>query len=306
MQDKDRIIAQQTTGGRIATEEGYARLEMLMRGNEAEQQQKDRYLLVAFVVVCLAVFWACIDKSTEEDKIKTQVALQIDQYVRQNYGDEFDKFEKGGISDFGYNGEQTYLSQSYYEKDYPEYPRCSFSIKSDLDGNIVFDGYQQDYLTGGSLYNHLSSEYSYPLSRELDRDFYAQAIQQEHMTMLDNASVHIDFIDQYEWDLPTDRYTGPKLDPTRHDSVDELAAQYGYITVKLNTVSDDLQTFERLVNFFRDFINSRDVVYNHVNITMNPKADIQENYKVTLTYDEITSPDFTAILAEKLAVYAQD
>ena len=141
----------------LPSDQGYSRLKMLMEGNEEEYQRKERNNMIIFFALALMVFFAIIHDKNDADNLKAEKAAYIDRYVRQTYGTQFDRFE---VSEYiyeyydytdtdRYNSYRlTYVSRYYKNPDWNE----SFTIVTDMDGNIVFDGYQTNYLKGSAVF----------------------------------------------------------------------------------------------------------------------------------------------------------
>lgn len=296
------------------TDEGYSRLEMLMQGNEEEHRRKDRYYMIVFFVLAFIVLFAIVNYKKDEDNLKTETATYIDRYVRQTYGTQFDKFEVsehiGEHYDYTntdrYNNYRlTYVSRYYNDPDWNE----GFTIATDMDGNIIFDGYQANYLKGSAVFSARDYDY-YRAVNKVESTLCIKADEKEYITMLDDISLFGDFDakgevysehDSYVYSV----YTGPVLDTDSPPSVNELAAEYGKLELEINLAKPTLQKYRDIIILCRSCMAERDVAYACADITINSKAEMGKGDRISFTYEEMHRPDFeqtlTGILSEYIA-----
>ena len=294
----------------LPSDEGYARLEMLMQGNEEEHRRKDRNYMIMFFALAIIVLFAIVhDKKAAED-IKAETAAYIDRYVRQTYGPQFDKFEVSEHIGEHYDYTQrdahlAYVSRSYKDPDWNK----SFTIVTDMDGNIVFDGYRTNYLKGSAVFSARDYGY-YRAVNKVEATLRVKADEKEYITMLDNISLFGDFDAKGELYSTHDSYlysvyTGPVLDINNPPSVNELAAEYGKLALEINLAKPTLQKYRDIILLCRDCMAERDVAYACADIVINSKAELGKGDKLTFTFAQMNSADFPQFLTEKLALYTE-
>ena len=295
--------------------EGYSRLEMLMQGNEEEQRRKDRNNMIIFFVFAFIVLFAIVHEKRYEENLKAKKAACIDRYVRQTYGTQFDKFE---VSEHIYeyysysldsntdpynNYRLTYVSRYYKDPDWNE----GFTIVTDMDGNIIFDGYQTNYLKGSAVFSARDYNY-YRAVRKVEDTLRIKADENEYITILDNISLFGDFDakgevysehESYAYSV----YTGPVLDTDSPPSVNELAAEYGKLELEISLAKPTLQKYIDIIILCRSCMADRDVAYACADIIINSKAEMGKGDKISFTYTEMHSPDFEQTLTGTLLEY---
>lgn len=296
----------------LPSDEGYARLEMLMQGNEEEHRRKDRNYMIIFFTLAIIVLFAIVHDKKDAEDIKAETAAHIDHYVRQTYGAQFDKFEVSEhigehydytTADRYGNYRLAYVSRSYKDPDWNK----GFTIVTDMDGNIVFDGYQTNYLKGSAVFSARDYDY-YRAVNKVEATLRVKADEKEYITMLDNISLHGDFDAKGEVYSTHDNYlysvyTGPVLDINNPPSVNELAAEYGKLALEINLAKPTLQKYRDIILLCRDCMAERDVAYACADIVINSKAELGKGDKISFTYAQMHSPDFEQALTGTLSEY---
>ena len=296
----------------LPSDQGYSRLKMLMEGNEEEYQRKERNNMIIFFALALMVFFAIVHDKNDADNLKAEKAAYIDRYVRQTYGTQFDKFEVSEhigehydytTADRYGNYRLAYVSRSYKD---PEWNR-GFTIVADMDGNIVFNGYQTNYLKGSAVFSARDYDY-YRAVNKVESALCIRAGEKEYITMLDNIYLFGDFDakgnvysehDSYAYSV----YTGPVLDTDSPPSVNELATEYGKLELEINLAKPTLQKYRDIIILCRSCMADRDVAYACADIIINSKAEIGRGDKISFTYAEMHSPDFEQTLTDTLSEY---
>ncbi|MBR6610054.1 MAG: hypothetical protein IKK99_07540 [Oscillospiraceae bacterium] len=296
----------------LPTDEGYSRLEMLMQGNEEEHRRQDRNYMITFFVLALIVLFVIVHDKKKADNLKAETATHIDSYVRHTYGTQFDKFEVSEhigehydytTADRYGNYRLAYVSRSYID---PEWNR-GFTIVADMGGNIVFDGYQTNYLKGSAVFSARDYEY-YRAVNKVEATLCIRAGEKEYITILDDISLFGDFDAKGEVYFTHDSYlysvyTGPVLYTDSLPSVNELAAEYGKLELEINLAKPTLQKYRDIILLCRSCMTDRDVAYACADIIINSKAELGKGDKISFTYSEIHSADFEQTLTGTLSEY---
>jgi len=286
--------------------------EKLQNSNPSATKNKYTwiYLLIPILLVSFVGFKYIKGIIAEKRAEKAILA-----YVEETYGDELDKFEYvigdtvsihvgDTASIFGISSKTTDYYLSFHQQ---ELWYGSFEIKADLDNNIVYDGYKNWYLLGGTVLQHNNSVYAdtgYAIQKPLANKAMAENI----CASADQLSVS-----------PSLRYkTGtaeggfgsvliePQLDPQKEYSLDRLAKDYGeiFITLKADDISED--AFGRYANLCAQHLKNSDSVYNNAVICLAPNKTSDTLYlAVKLTAEEINSGDIQQLIAEKAFEYTQ-
>ena len=176
-----------------------------------------------------------------------------------------------------------------------------------MDGNIVFDGYQTNYLKGSAVFSARDYGY-YRAVNKVEATLRIRADEKEYITMLDNISLYGDFDAKGEVYSTHDSYlysvyTGPVLDINNPPSVNELAAEYGKLTLEINLAKPTLQKYRDIILLCRDCMAERDVAYACADIVINSKAELGKGDKISFTYAQMHSPDFENTLNGIISEY---
>ena len=277
-----------------------------------KEKKKFAWLYLAIPALIVAVVAFHYGKGFLQEK-KAEKAILA--YVEETYGDELDKFEYvigdtisihvgDTASIFGISSKTTNYYLSFYE---PDLWAGSFEIKAGLDNNIVYDGYKNWYLLGGTVLQHNNSVYAengYTIQKPLANKAMAENI----CTAADQLSVNTSL--RYKTGTAEGGFGSvliePQLDPQKEYSLDRLAKDYGeiFITLKTDDISED--AFGRYANLCAQHLKNSDSVYNNAIICLASNKTSDTLYlAVKLTAEEINSGDIQQLIAEKAFEYTQ-
>ncbi|MBE6865570.1 MAG: hypothetical protein E7492_01240 [Ruminococcaceae bacterium] len=286
--------------------------EKLQNSNPSATKNKYTwiYLLIPILLVSFVGFKYIKGIIAEKRAEKAILA-----YVEETYGDELDKFEYvigdtvsihvgDTASIFGISSKTTDYYLSFHQQ---ELWYGSFEIKADFDNNIVYDGYKNWYLLGGTVLQHNNSVYAdtgYAIQKPLANKAMAENI----CTSADQLSVSPSL--HYKTGTAEGGFGSvliePQLDPQKEYSLDRLAKDYGeiFITLKADDISED--AFGRYANLCAQHLKNSDSVYNNAVICLAPNKTSDTLYlAVKLTAEEINSGDIQQLIAEKAFEYTQ-
>jgi len=286
--------------------------EKLQNSNPSATKNKYTwiYLLIPILLVSFVGFKYIKGIIAEKRAEKAILA-----YVEETYGDELDKFEYvigdtvsihvgDTASIFGISSKTTDYYLSFHQQ---ELWYGSFEIKADLDNNIVYDGYKNWYLLGGTVLQHNNSVYAdtgYAIQKPLANKAMAENI----CTSADQLSVSPSL--HYKTGTAEGGFGSvliePQLDPQKEYSLDRLAKDYGeiFMTLKADDISED--AFGRYANLCAQHLKNSDSVYNNAVICLAPNKTSDTLYlAVKLTAEEINSGDIQQLIAEKAFEYTQ-
>ena len=277
-----------------------------------KEKKKFAWLYLAIPALIVAVVAFHYGKGFLQEK-KAEKAILA--YVEETYGDELDKFEYiigdtvsihvgDTASIFGISSKTTNYYLSFYE---PDLWAGSFEIKAGLDNNIVYDGYKNWYLLGGTVLQHNNSVYAengYTIQKPLANKAMAENI----CTAADQLSVNTSL--RYKTGTAEGGFGSvliePQLDPQKEYSLDRLAKDYGeiFITLKSDDISED--AFGRYASLCAEHLKNSDSVYNNAVICLAPNKTSDTLYlAVKLTAEEINSGDIQQLIAEKAFEYTR-
>lgn len=276
--------------------------------NGENQDKKSKYSLLIYVILPLTLAAAVLFYNLDNPFSRRKAQQALDNYIASEYTTELDIFQKqdslATISEGGLLGNKI-VAYSYYFTQ-PEKGWGGFTISADTDGNIVYDGYKQWYLTGGTVYQRFNDEYT-GSTYNLQKQLYALGIENEIFSMLDELelSAYIEHNETYDGYGPVMVY--PVLDPNEEYDVNRLAKEYGHISVYLKTATDGTEDYLKYAQFIRDWLVTTDTAYNEITIFMRP-AVIKNvrNIHAVFNAEEINSSDFADILQQKMTVYTPE
>ena len=260
------------------------------------------YLLIPILLVSFVGF-KYIKGITAEKRAEKAILA----YVEQTYGNQLDKFEYtvGDTTTInGLSSKVTAYHLSFYDQ---KFWGGSFLITADLDNNIIYDGYRDWYLYGGTLVEHYNTLYM-DTEYTLEKPIYAEATKNNVCTLTDKLAVSANL--RYKTKVAGNGYGNilvePRLDPGKEYSVDELAKVYGetFITLQTNNSSED--DFIKFANFCAEYFKNSDWKYKNLVICSVPTNDDNVLYRaVTLTSDEISDSDIQKLINDKVFDYTQ-
>ncbi len=300
MKNSDNLIADmdEKTGD-------YSRLQMLMEGNEEEHRRYEKTWIIYRIIVCLCIIYAGTKSRTDTDAIKAKAAAEIDRYVQQTYGDEFDKFQVSDTTGtYTYNGELTLLYRYYTD---PAWPDSDFSIAVDTQGNIARDGYRTNYLKGSVIYSTYSEQYRTNIWRKKTK-FTGLASEKGYITLLDNLYFSADFSRKddpyshtsYAFD-DNGVYRGPVLDLANPPTLNQLAEEFGCIKLEINLAKGTQKGYSDIIILLKDYLAENDIHFAVVRITINSKSDFGNISRLQFTREEMYGDSFETLLADRLA-----
>ena len=261
------------------------------------------YLAIPALIIAVVVFH--YGKGFLQEKQADKV---IGAYVEQTYGDKLDKFQYSmgdHVTIAGLSSKVTAYHRYYYQQDLWG---GGFQITADLDGNIVYDGYKDWYLLGGTVIEHAQSLYQddgYKIKDEI----YSKAIQDGLFDSKDKFTASVDLV--YKTKGAEGGYGNvlvePQLDPEKEYDTKQLAADYGEVFICLKTDRSTPDDFARYAQFCANWLKNTEYRYNTAVIYMAPDKDEDIRYRaVTLTKDEISTADIGRLVAEKAFVYTNE
>ena len=283
----------------------YSRLQMLMDGNEEEHRRQEKTWIWVMVIACILIYHAGVKSRTDTDAIKAKAAAEIDRYVQQTYGDEFDKFQVSDrIGTYTYNGELTLLYRYYTD---PAWPDSDFSIAVDTQGNIARDGYRTNYLKGSVIYSTYSEQYrekSWGKTAKLT----GLASEKGYITLLDNLSFSADFSRKddpyshtsYAFD-DNGVYRGPVLDLANPPTLNQMAEEYGCVKLEINLAKGTKRGYSDIIILLKDYLAENDIHFAVVRIAINSKSDFGNISRLQFTSEEMYGDSFEILIADRLA-----
>lgn len=261
------------------------------------------YLLIPILLVSFVGF-NCAKGIISEKRAEKAILA----YVEQTYGNQLDKFEYTAGDTATINGltsKVTAYHLTFYEQNIWG---GSFLITADLDNNIIYDGYKDWYLHGGTLVEHYNTLYM-DTEYNLEKPIYAEATKNNVCTLTDKLAVSANL--QYKTKVADNGYGNvlvePRLDPNEEYSVDELAKDYGETFIILQTNNSTKEDFIKFANFCAEYFKSSDWKYKNLVICLVPTNDDNLRYRaVTLTSDEVNDGEIQKLINDKAFDYTQD
>ena len=249
---------------------------------------------------------------------------ETDRYLQENYPEVWQEIER--TTDAYFIKNFNFLPDSvmnYKNNDYKslytdggwwiyysnkETPYMRFTMVYNRDGNLVYDGCKDRYLTGGAIYTHFSDIYRNYIVDIYD-EVYNNGLPKSGITLsavLGDDSAEAWFIDSPN-KMDCEDYIGPVLDIAQEYTMEELAEQYGEIVF---TYRNDEKTIDQLYKRRLEVaavLKEYDVPYKKVRITFGVfegvydlteellysddlKPYIEENY---MTTEDILNPTET-------------
>lgn len=184
----------------------------------------------------------------------------------------------------------------------PEDDMMHFQLMYDRNGNLIYDGYTDHYLKGGTIYMHLSSEYSTQV-RKLFNDTFrndsgATGVTISSIINSTSAAAYFENDSTGGWE----NYAGPVLDIEKEYTVQDLAAEYGCI--EFHFAEDKEQTKE---NLYQRLLQSKELLAeNEI-----PFSKFSITYKIGngvygITAQELFEGDLKQIVEERYVNYFSD
>lgn len=279
----------------------------------AKTKNKFTWLYLAIPALVVAAVAFHYGKGFLQEK-KAEKAILA--YVEETYGDELDKFEYiigdtvsihvgDTASIFGISSKTTNYYLSFHQQ---ELWGGNFEIKADLDNNIIYDGYRDWYLLGGTVLQHNDALYA-DTGYTIQKQLYNKAMAENICTSSDQLNVSTSL--RYKTGSAEGGFGSvlaePQLDPEKEYSLDELARDYGeiFITLKTEDISED--AFGRYAGLCAEYLKNSNSAYNNAVICLVPENDNEIRYRaVTLTSDEITNGDIQQLVSDKAFDYTQE
>lgn len=278
----------------------------------AKAKNKFTWLYLAIPALIVTVVAFHYGKGFLQEKRAEKAILA---YVEETYGDELDKFEYiigdtisihigDATSIIGISSKTTNYYLSYYEQ---ELWGGSFEIKADLDNNIIYDGYKDWYLLGGTVLQHNNSVYT-DTGYTIQKPLANKAIAENICTSADQLNVSTSL--RYKTSSAEGGFGSvlvePQLDPEKEYSLDRLAKDYGEVFIVLKADNSSKDDFDRYSSFCAEYLKNSDWVYNNVVICLVPSKTYDTLYfAVNLTAEEINNGDIQQLINEKVFEYTQ-
>lgn len=281
------------------------RLQLLINGNNENEKKKSFIIYIVLPMLLVLLFFVY---NFENPADKKRAIQALDSYISANYTTELDRFTKGEnivpYKESGLLGDKTKAYAYYYSQ--PEKGWGQFEIVSDLEGNIVYDGYKEWYLTGGMTFERYNENYR-NLSYEHKNRLYNQGINKDILSVNDMLRIS-SYLESSQLSVNTwgHTITSPQLEPEKEYDQNELAREYGHINIYLETGKDIEKFFPDFALMCRDYINSSGLVYKEVMVYIRPKIQGEIlNVNAVFTREEMTGNNFTETAKSKMAVYTK-
>lgn len=281
------------------------RLMALMNGKDPEEKQpKFLWLCIAVPLVLIAAF---IYFNYDSPAGKARAEKALDEYIAATYTTELDGFVKSeGLAPYSESnvmGDKAVAYGYHYTK--PEKGWGNIFIWADIEGNIVYDGYKEWYLTGGFNFERYQDEY-YAGAYDLKQRLYAHIVNQKFFSVLDELGVS-QHLESRQTGLGFgNRMISPQLDPDKDYDINRLAQEYGSMMIYLKSARATEEDFIKFAAFSADWLAQQDVYFNKLTFFLRPaKMEDVRNIHAVITMDELHSDDFETIIKEKAIAYTQ-
>ena len=281
------------------------RLMALMNGKDPEEKQpKFPWLCIAVPLVAVAMY---IYFNYDSPAGKARAEKALDEYIAATYTTELDEFEKGEntvpYSEGNIMGDKAVAYGYYYTK--PEKIWGHVNIVADIEGNIVYDGYKEWYLTGGFNFERYRDEY-YSKAYDLKQKLYAHGVNQKFFSALDELGVS-QHLESRQTGLGFgNRMISPQLEPDKDYDINLLAQEYGSVMIYLKSTRSSEEDFIKFAVFTGQWLAQQDVYFNELTFFLRPaKMEDVRNIHAVITMDELHSEDFETIIKEKATAYTQ-
>lgn len=276
--------------------------------NGENQDKKSNYSLLIYVILPLTLAAAVLFYNLDNPFSRRKAQQALDNYIASEYTTELDIFQKqdslATISEGGLLGNKI-VAYSYYFTQ-PEKGWGGFTISADTDGNVVYDGYKQWYLTGGMTFEHYDEQYR-NLAYDIEKALYTDAIENDIATSFDKIDVKYYLTSKQTNNGYGSQMVYPNLDPECNYSLDELAKEYGNVRIYIRTANCSTEDFLEFAKFSRNFINKSNAFFNEIVFCMRPASikDIR-NIHTSLTYEDMYSDNSNEILKDNTTIYTTE
>lgn len=281
--------------------------EKLQNENPPVTKNKYTWLYLAIPAIIIAAVVFHYGKGFILEKKAEKAVLD---YVEDTYGDELDKFEYiiGDTISVNIGDTVSAKTTNYYLSFHEQkFWGGSFLIKTDLDGNIIYDGYKNWYLLGGTVIEHFNTLYS-GMNNDLKKPLQAEAVQNNIFAPSDEFSVSTNIL--YKEDSAKGCFgpvlAEPQLDPKKEYTIEQIAKDYGEVIIILKTAKSSSDDFLRYSDFCAEYLKKSDFIYNNAIICLVPSDTGDTRYlAVNLTSDEISNGDVSRLINESAFEYTQ-